>query len=443
MLGLAAMSCTINADPNSINVDVALDQSDDTTDGSGVRSSDATDGSNETSNDATAGGSAGGSGTQNTAGTGSDSGSSTGVTSSESTSDTSDMTATETTQGNTDTTTECAKVDATFTAVIPSIYLLVDRSGSMKWSVDGTDTSPPAGQSRWSIVEKTLMEEGNATDVDSGGVVYRMQGKAKFALATYTGSQDSCPVMASSESSAADQFPKLNNWSRLRDSYAGQNPGGATPSSEAIDWVWKKFKESDDPNRILVFASDGAPSYPGAANACPGYEFTSGITSTDRNDRVVEVVEAMYQDNIKTFVISVGGSTSASAMDAIARAGVGVIPGMTQGSPGYPDNPNSGESQSANYFFAGTSSALIESAFESVITGARPCKFELDGTLNALGSSGEVLIDGVEQVMDDPDGWRINSVTEIELLGEACKQVRSKPDVDLKVSFSCEVFQPG
>lgn len=444
ILGLAAMSCTITADITPNLGAAETEQSDDETgEESGVRSSDGTkdsgsDGTDETDGTGETKDSGGATGDGSSTGDVSDPGVDTTASASLS-SDETNMTSMGTVTTS-DTTSECAKVEANFTAVIPSIYILVDRSGSMNWGVDGKKPVP-AYQSRWEIVERTLVEEGDLLDPDSGGVVYRMQSKAKFALATYT-NNSKCPEMHYSETGATDYLPKLDNWSAVRNRLAAKGPGGGTPSSEAIDSVWRKMKASKDPNRILVFASDGDPSY-GNGTGCPGYDFSPGVTASNPYHRVVEVVEEMYKDNIKTFVIMVGSAAQASGMDAIARAGLGVVPGMNEDDAGYPENPNEGEGKSARYFFAGTDAKKIESAFEAVITGARPCKFELEGRLSALGSTGEVLVNGNPKVLNDPDGWRINSLTEIELLGDACKEIRTDPNVDLKVSFSCEAFQPG
>lgn len=445
MLGFAAMSCTITPEQTPKPGGLGKEESDSaSSDGSEVRNTEGSEESSSGGSDDTGGSNDSGGGSSDGSGTGSGTVSDPGVdtvgSSQSSTSEETSMTSSGS-ETSSDTTSECAKVEAEFTAVIPSIYILVDRSGSMSWAVEGGN--PGVGESsRWDIVERTLVEEGEASDPKSGGIVYRMQDKAKFALATYSQTGSACPAMEYSESSAMDELPKLNNWEAVRDQFSARGPGGGTPSSEAIDWVWRRMKENDDPNRILVFASDGNPSY-GSGTRCSGYDFPPTVTASDPYDRVVEVVEEMYKEDIKTFVIMVGSAAEASGMDEIARAGVGVVPGMNQNAASYPENPNEGASKSAYYYFSGSDSDLIESAFEAVITGARPCKFELEGKLNTVGSTGEVLINGELKLLNDPNGWRINSLTEIELLGDSCKQIRKDPNVDLKVSFSCDVFQPG
>lgn len=459
MFGLAAVSCTIDADVNSNPPEIAADQSDSAS-GGGVRNTDGTTDGNGALTGTTDGNAGGGAGTDTaaansaggtdsaaaSAGTDGTAGTQGGTDGTGSDTNTETMTTSDT---SSDTTTACAKVEANFTAVIPTIYVLVDRSGSMKVGLPNMTTG--VTESRWDVVKSTLVEEGDPADSATGGVVYRMQGKAKFALATYTSNGltgTNCPNMAFSEAGAMpNELPKLNNWAGVKAQLDAAGPSGGTPSSEAIDWVWKKIKESDDPNRILVFASDGDPSYGTSGGVqiegCTDYSFSADVASYNRYDRVVKVVEAMHADKIKTFVISVGSGASAARLNEVALAGVGVTDSMNTSDPNYPENPNQGATVDDDYFFAGTDSGLIQKAFESVITGARPCKFELEGRLNALGSNGEVKINGVEKVLNDPNGWKINSVTEIELVGDACKQVRSDPNVDLKVSFSCDVFQPG
>jgi hypothetical protein len=43
---------------------------------------------------------------------------------------------------------------------------------------------------------------------------------------------------------------------------------------------------------------------------------------------------------------------------------------------------------------------------------------------------------------DDPNGWRVNSPTEIELLGDACALIQAG-DVDVQVEFTCHAILPG
>lgn len=440
MFGLTAMSCTINPDADPSDPEIAVEENEGAdTAGTGVRSSDGTSPDSGTAGSQGTAGTQGGGGDEGTGGS-----SSTGVNSqSDSGGETgdgsqagSDGTGTGTALTDSSSGTECAKVEASFTPVIPSIYLLVDRSGSMNSDLPGAGT-------RWEAVKTTLVEEGDPADPSKGGVVFRMQEQAKFALATYTSSSSTCPVMHYSETGTANELPKLNNWAGVKDRLDQAGPGGRTPSSEAIAWVWNKMKANDDPNRILVFASDGDPYYYDP-DQCVSFPYPTGFVRANGNRaRVVDVVEAMHADNIKTFVIGVGNGASDTHLDDVARAGVGVTSGMTEGSPGYPENPNEGGTDNQNYFFAGTDSEKLQKAFERIIVGARPCKFQLEGELTAVGASGEVKINGELKPYNDPNGWRVNSSTEIELLGDSCKQIRSDANVDLKVSFSCEVFQPG
>jgi len=44
-------------------------------------------------------------------------------------------------------------------------------------------------------------------------------------------------------------------------------------------------------------------------------------------------------------------------------------------------------------------------------------------------------------VLDDADGWQVNTPSELELLGAACEAIKSG-DHDLAIKFPCESFRP-
>lgn len=363
---------------------------------------------------------------------------------------------TTTTQGvNTTTTstsetssTACANAEVNFEPVIPSVYLLVDRSGSMNWLIDVQQTAPDPADSRWEIVKTALIAPTNAAKT-TGGVVARMEDKAKFALATYTTKNDCAVVDYAMSGNPPSASPELNNLAAITQRFNAAGPNGGTPSSEAIYAVWQEIKKSKDPNRILVFASDGDPS-PNISLDCnkdgiPDLpEMPSEIASKAPKDRVVDVVRGMSQDGIKTFVIGVGPGASANHLDEVAKAGVGAADGADPQSAGFPANPVPGGTVNDDYFFAGTSSSSLYSAFESIIKGARPCKFKLSGFIKpGFESQGELTINGQAKTYNDPNGWKVTSPTEIEVLGSSCETIRNDLNVQLSVSFSCKAFVPG
>lgn len=353
-----------------------------------------------------------------------------------------------------ETTTECPNVKVEFTAVIPSIYLLVDYSGSMGFDINGGQNPASNVDTRWEIVQEALIGSPS-------GVVRRMQDKAKFAMSKFsapgqTGAE--CPTMTHALSGPAgmeNALPKLNNLPAIEQLFAANsNPTGYTPSGESIYAMWQEMKKNPDPNKILVFASDGDPMYPGSGTNCPLSalpdaisDFPESFRQQNKKDRVVSIVEDLYEDNISTFVISVGNGQSADPthLDLVAKAGVGVTSASNTTDPDYPANPVPGAAQQDNFFFPGTSSSELYGAFESIILGSRPCKFTLEGGTVEPGheSEGTVTINGEEKTYNDPNGWKVNNGTEIELLGTSCTTVRQDTNVQLDVEFSCEAFTPG
>ncbi|MGC4116894.1 MAG: hypothetical protein QM765_20495 [Myxococcales bacterium] len=75
---------------------------------------------------------------------------------------------------------DCPRVKVTATELVPTVQLLVDRSGSM-----GEEFVP--GTSRWSALKTALVDP-------SQGVVTRLQSKVRFGATLYTNDgQGTCP----------------------------------------------------------------------------------------------------------------------------------------------------------------------------------------------------------------------------------------------------------
>ena len=109
-----------------------------------------------------------------------------------------------------------------------------------------------------------------------------------------------------------------------------------------------------------------------------------------------------------------------------AGKGVGWMPG----------DPN------APFYVPSDQDAMV-TAFEEIINGARSCVLTLDtAILPGQADQGTVTVNGMEIPFDDPNGWQVNSATEIELLGAACDAIQ-EGDVDITVVFTCEAIVPG
>jgi hypothetical protein len=90
----------------------------------------------------------------------------------------------------------------------------------------------------------------------------------------------------------------------------------------------------------------------------------------------------------------------------------------------------------------GFNPGALSDAFQGIIDGVRSCAIDLDGEISeGKEDTGAVTLDGVELVLDDPDGFRVNTPTQIELLGAACETIKSG-DHELDISFPCGSFVP-
>src|SRR5690606_32426171 len=81
-------------------------------------------------------------------------------------------------------------------------------------------------------------------------------------------------------------------------------------------------------------------------------------------------------------------------------------------------------------------------AFNTIIDGVRSCVIDLDGAIaSGKANTGTITLNGEPLLLNDPDGWVVNSPTQIELQGEACEMIKSG-DHDLAIKFPCGSFNP-
>jgi hypothetical protein len=94
-------------------------------------------------------------------------------------------------------------------------------------------------------------------------------------------------------------------------------------------------------------------------------------------------------------------------------------------------------------FYLANNQADLANAFDTIVSGVRSCVFTLNGTVEeGRADSGTVLLDGKSLIYQDKDGWRLNTPSELELIGEACAAIK-RGDHDLKIIFPCGVLIPS
>jgi hypothetical protein len=279
----------------------------------------------------------------------------------------------------------CPSVSFMATQVIPSVQLLIDRSGSMGTALPNTNTT------RYQAMHDAL--------VGSNGVVGQLQAKAHFGASLYS-SDSPCPRLYNTASRA------LNNFTQVKTLIESQSPNGNTPTPGAIDQTVALFAANPAPMGsppIIVLATDGLP------NSCAG---------TDSQTDSVIAAKNAYTAGIRTFVLGIAGVND-GFLQAMANAGQGVQQNQTN----------------AKYYTA-NSPAELQMAFQQIIGGVVSCELNINGTVDPeQAKGGSVTLNGM-QLMYGTD-WEVVNGTTIRLLGQACETLKSSTNPQVQASFPC------
>jgi hypothetical protein len=161
--------------------------------------------------------------------------------------------------------------------------------------------------------------------------------------------------------------------------------------------------------KVIVLATDGEPDTCAVPNPQNG------------QPESIQAAQNAYAQGIETHVISVGADVSLGHLQDMANAGSGLPIGGSQNAP---------------YYLANNQQQLYD-AFDTIINGVRSCVLTLNGEVDMeRASEGKVFLDGSELGYEDPDGWRLNSASEIEILGSACDTIKDG-DHTLTADFPC------
>jgi hypothetical protein len=288
------------------------------------------------------------------------------------------------------TTGDCTEVTVTVDPVIPTVVLLVDQSGSM--------TDDFSGMPRWDALYQTLME--------ADGVVDALQGQIRFGLALYS-SEDgnagpTCPMLT-------EVPPALDNHAAIDAVYGPADPIDETPTGESLALVAQGLAPFAEPGpKAIVLATDGEPDTCATPNP------------QDGQPEVIAAVQAAFDEEIETYVISVGDEVGAGHLQEVANAGVGKPV----------DDPDP-----APFYIALDAAALVD-AFHEIISGFISCQLPIDGIVDLDEQcEGTVMLDGVE--LECPIDWHMLDESTLELLGEACETLKDGSPHEIEASWPC------
>lgn len=320
----------------------------------------------------------------------------------------------------------CNDLAVEFESLTPTVMILVDRSSSM--------FDIPFGDSpnRWQPLKDAL--------VGPDGVVTQLHDAVRFGFAAYTHQQvngaDKCPLTDSVQITDGnyDDIKALYDEVSVDPATTGPDKQiykGETPTGAAIRSVLPILKADPNPGpKFLMLVTDGEP------DTCATPDPQCG------QDEAIAAVQAAYAENVQTFVVGVGEIGSEHLQD-LANAGMGQP--VVQRGPNECDETGSlgtysSEGGDASYYKPSDPGALRKD-IGGIIGSVRSCEFTLNTEvdLEKVGQ-GTVLLDCEGVPYDDPDGWRMNSATELELLGDSCSGVKTSVDPFVYITFPCDVI---
>jgi hypothetical protein len=285
--------------------------------------------------------------------------------------------------------------------VTPTVWFVVDGSGSMLESLSPTDSS-----SRWEALRTSLLDE--QTGVLKGLVSQARVGMLLFdgplpgaESTTPSGPATTCPRLVSVD-------PELDNFTTLEGAYTPDPLGGSTPTDKALDAL---IERADGP-AIVILATDGQPN-----DFC-----SSGTPAFDVRGRVVDDAKKLAEAGNELYVISLAGDDMALTqhLDEVAAA--------------------SGTGKPA---FTPQTTEELAATIRDLTSSQWFCEIELSGPITRRHSRRvSVALNGQALERNDPNGWHLRGSTTIEITGEACNSAIHDPHATIHVEYPCEAQQP-
>ncbi len=304
----------------------------------------------------------------------------------------------------------CADLALTLTKKIPTVLVLVDRSGSM----DSTFGTAPA--TRWTTLKSVLLDKG---------IIENLQSEVRFGMTTYANTDGpGCPTLESVPF-ALDNYTAIDQVLRP----AATQPH--TPTGESIYAVagvtdagvvtgGLAALDSQGGEKIILLVTDGDPDYCGnpLANDAP----IDPVEQAKAKTIAVDSVKQAFLAGIKTYVLAIGDEVSAPHQQEMANAGLGLPANAPDAAPFYRPNDE----------------AELIDQINTIIYGTRPCTFTLNGAVQAGSEAkGVVELNGTPLSYGDANGWRLTSPTELEIVGEACATAKNSPSASITARFPC------
>lgn len=314
---------------------------------------------------------------------------------------------------------QCARQDIGAMRIRPTVWLVIDGSGSMLQPLDPMNADGPT---RWNALRDALMDpmlglvKSLENDIDFGMIMF--DGPLGGLMIPLPGAMEptmpaamTCPRLVSVE-------PTRGNFAAINMAYPADPLGGSTPTDKALEAVIAHLPAPKDlgPDAaatrptIVVLATDGEPN-----------DFCSmAFPPADVRPNVINAVKQLVTNGNKTYVVSLAGSDQGLMQfctDVAAAGGTG--------KPAYVPS---------------TRDALIQ-AFRDIVGPGVACDVHLTGMVKmGLECQGKVQLNGVDLPCNSDNGWRLKDMSTITLTGTTCDMFRTNPQAFLQADFPCEAI---
>jgi hypothetical protein len=342
----------------------------------------------------------------------------------------------------------CMRYDVEFVPQIPTVFVLVDRSGTM------FDMSAQ-GVVAWPALQTAVLQ-----------VIEELQGEVRFGFGAFTGEQgQTCPFWDAVN-------PNLNNHEAIASVYTGLSRPvkGETPTTRALPLARDVLLGDPTPGgKYILFATDGEPDYCSDGNAlCP-------------IDSVVRSLQDLSAQGITTFVF--GLTTTAipvptGTLAAWANAGRAMPVQLFSNNGGgalttqdlyYQCNvvPDWAAQHAAlgramlqplgNYAATGgqaevfmpnlADQAALTAQLRSLVHGLKSCTFDLQNRIKVdVARAGEARVTVQDTRIDydatGQNGWHMVTPTQLALVGQACVLWQAPTSTAIHFDFPCEIILP-
>lgn len=299
----------------------------------------------------------------------------------------------------------CESISLTIDDLRPTVTLLVDQSGSMRFGYPTSD-SP---QSRWTIVHDALLDETN-------GVVHGLEQSMQFAVAFYTshnGTQGGvCPIISEVKA-------KTGNYQAIRALYDATSPDDDTPTGAAIAQVVSEITVAKRKgSEILLLVTDGDP------DTCDVPDPQTDAAQTE----AVTAARAAFAAGIDFYVLGISNDISGDKLQQLANAGQGKRLEARWGV----------DADAAQPFQASSSLAGLTAQFRDILARAPLCDVGLDRDVSPDELiRAKVVLDGQELEFGAPNGYELTDPRHLRVQGSACETLRAQGK-RLTVRISCD-----